>query len=50
MTTEAGTRAIGMIVGTSGAGNSGARINGVGNKLAVKPSADAIGSATMTGA
>lgn len=39
-----------MIAETSGAGSSGARINGVENKPAEKPSAVAIGSATMTGA
>ena len=49
MTTDTGMTAVGTLVETIGAGTTGIEITGVENKLAGKPNAAVIGSATRTG-
>ena len=49
MTTDTGMTAVGTLVETIGAGTTGIEKTGVENKLAGKPNAAVIGSATRTG-
>ena len=49
MTTDIGMTTAGTIAGTIGAETTGAEINGVESKLAVKPSAIVTGIVTMIG-